>query len=577
MTTDTATTTEAPTSGATTVRTLFGHLTDWAAQTPDRVLVTQLDPARDDAANGDGGQPDLAAQLTAATAAQLHARAGALAVWLRERGVGEGDCIAVWLPAWIDSYAWQFAASAVGAHVIGVNTRYNVAEVGHVLTKARPAVLVAAHGFQRVDFLTTLDRVAAELPADAPRPFVLVTTAPGATGDGPDLDAWDVGAGSADAATIGTPAPEAVAGLRTDGDGDLLTVAFTTSGSTGMPKLAAHAEAATIHHMQSAAAQLRIGAGDLMVEPLPYSGVFGYVAGMVALFGGAGVLIQPVFEPADLVRVWAHLGGTHYVGGDDMLARIRDAREELGTDLSTWRWTGIGDFQGMSEEIAQWAKDRFGTKTVGVYGSSEVFALTSFWTLDGGVEPRVGGGGRLVGDGYAYRIADPVTDEELADGQRGELQLRGSNVVSQYLGDQGEGAKAFSADGWFRTGDLGEAVDERTYAYICRIGDVLRLKGFMVDPAEIEMHLAEHPEVVVAKVVGRPDAAGETEAVAFVVTTHGATVTGEDLREHVRADLARYKVPTEVRIVDDMPTTAGTNGRKIRTVTLREWATQPAG
>jgi fatty-acyl-CoA synthase len=491
--------------------------------------------------------------------------------------VSEGDCIAVWLPAWIDSYAWQFAASAVGAHVIGVNTRYNVAEVSHVLVKARPAVLVAAHGFQRVDFLATLDRVAQELPADTPRPFVLVTPAPDATGDDPDLDAWDVGAGSADATTIGTPAPEAAAGLRTDGDGDLLTVAFTTSGSTGMPKLAAHAEGATIHHMQSAAAQLGIGTGDLMVEPLPYSGVFGYVAGMVALFGGAGVLIQPVFEPADLVRAWAQLGGTHYVGGDDMLARIRDTREELGTDLSTWRWTGIGDFQGMSEEIAQWANDRFGTVTVGVYGSSEVFALTSFWTLDGGVEPRVGGGGRLVGDGYAYRIADPVTDEELEDGQRGELQLRGSNVVSQYLGDQGEGAKAFSADGWFRTGDLGEAVDERTYAYICRIGDVLRLKGFMVDPAEIEMHLAEHPEVVVAKVVGRPDTAGETEAVAFVVTTHGATVTGEDLREHVRADLARYKVPTEVRIVEDMPTTAGTNGRKIRTVTLREWATQPVG
>src|SRR5699024_4468380 len=72
MTADMATTTR----HAETTRTLYGHLTDWAAQTPDRVLVTQLDPARDDAANGDGGQPDLAAQLTAATAAQLHARAG---------------------------------------------------------------------------------------------------------------------------------------------------------------------------------------------------------------------------------------------------------------------------------------------------------------------------------------------------------------------------------------------------------------------------------------------------------------------------------------------------------------------
>lgn len=312
-----------------------------------------------------------------------------------------------------------------------------------------------------------------------------------------------------------------------------------------------------------------------MVEPLPYSGVFGYVAGMVALFGGAGVLIQPVFEPAALLGAWETERGTHYVGGDDMLARLRDAWQSSREDLSSWRWTGIGDFQGMSEEIAEWAAAAFGTRSVGVYGSSEVFALTSFWTLDGDVEPRVGGGGRLVADDYAYRIADPATEDELPDGERGELQLRGRNVVTSYLGDAGEGAKAFSDDGWFRTGDLAEAVDGHTYSYICRIGDVLRLKGFMVDPAEIEMHLATHPEVVVAKVVGRADAAGETEAVAFVVTTPGATVTGEDLQAHTKADLARYKVPAEVRIVEDMPTTAGTNGQKIRTVTLREWANEP--
>ncbi len=559
--TDTAPTTTVQTD----TRTLYGHLRDWAESAPQRVLVTQLDP-------GDLG-------LTRVRADALLSRTHTLAAWLRTQGVGEGDCIAVWLPSWAEAYAWQFAASAVGAHVIGVNTRYNVAEVSHVLLKARPKVLVTAHGFQRVDFLATLRRVAEGLPDGTPAPIVLVTPAPGA-GDGPDLGAWDLGAGSADASELAEPAPEALAGLRTDGGregeaGDVLTVAFTTSGSTGMPKLAAHGEAATIHHMQSAAAQVGFRPDDLMVEPLPYSGVFGYVAGMVALFGGAGVLIQPVFEPASLLRAWESERGTHYVGGDDMLARLRDEWQTSREDLASWRWTGIGDFQGMSEEIAQWSADAFGTRTVGVYGSSEVFALTSFWTLGGDVEPRVGGGGRLVAADYAYRIADPATEEALADGERGELQLRGPNVVTSYLGAAGEGAKAFSDDGWFRTGDLAEAVDGQTYAYICRIGDVLRLKGFMVDPAEIEMHLAMHPEVIVAKVVGRADAAGETEAVAFVVTTPGATVTGEDLQAHTKAELARYKVPAEVRIVHDMPTTAGTNGRKIRTVTLREWANVP--
>ena len=76
--------------------------------------------------------------MTRVTADALLARTHILAAWLRDHGVGEGDCVAVWLPLWAESYAWQFAASAVGAHVIGVNTRYNVAEVSHVLVKARP-------------------------------------------------------------------------------------------------------------------------------------------------------------------------------------------------------------------------------------------------------------------------------------------------------------------------------------------------------------------------------------------------------------------------------------------------------
>ncbi|WP_029087951.1 AMP-binding protein [Brevibacterium album] len=544
----------------TTTRTLYGHLRDWAADSPDRVLVTQLDPE--------------AADPAPVTARALLTRASALAVWLRRHGVGEGDCVAVWLPAWAESYAWQFAASAVGAHVIGVNTRYNVAEIGHVLLKARPAVLVAAHGFQRVDFLHTLRRVAENLPHGFRPPRVVVTPAPAAESE-PNLRAWDLGAGSANAAAIAAPRPEAVPALRTDGDGALLAVAFTTSGSTGMPKLAAHSEATTIHHLRSAAAQVGFRQGDLMVEPLPYSGVFGYVAGMAALFGGAGVLIQPAFEPDALLHAWTRLGGTHYVGGDDMLARVREAWQESPADLRTWRWTGIADFQGMSERIAAWSASEFGTSTVGVYGSSEVFALTSFWTPATEDGPRTGGG-RLVAEDYAYRIVDPATDGPLPAGARGELQLQGPNVVTSYLGDAGEGAKAFSEDGWFRTGDLAEAVDERTFAYICRIGDVLRLRGFMVDPAEIEMHLTDHPEVAVAKVVGRPDARGETEAVAFVVTTPGSAVTGEELRAHIRADLARYKVPAEVRIIEAMPTTAGTNGQKIRAAALRDWASSPA-
>ena len=121
-------------------------LNQWATETPQRRLI--VEPV------GQGHR--------IITAQQLLATATGFAALLRDRGVSAGDCVAVWLPSWSDAFAWQFAASAVGAHVIGVNTRYNVTEVGHVLHKARPTVLVMAHDFRGIDFLSTLrDAIAA--------------------------------------------------------------------------------------------------------------------------------------------------------------------------------------------------------------------------------------------------------------------------------------------------------------------------------------------------------------------------------------------------------------------------------
>lgn len=547
--------------------TLYGHLLHWAEEDPERTLL--IEPL--------GTSEDH----RTVTARALADTSTGLAALLTEHGVGVGDCVAVWLPSWSDSYAWQFAASAVGAHVIGVNTRYNITEVGHVLHKARPKVLVMAHDFQRIDFLRTLRGALDEVTAaHGPRsehpftaPFVVAAAVPGASTDF-DPSPYDVGTGSCRSTDV--PADASTAELRTADDLDVLSVAFTTSGSTGLPKLAAHSEYAVVHHSENAAAQIGFRPGDVMVEPLPYSGVFGYVAGMAALFGGAAVLLQAVFEPGRLLRAWHAHGGTHYVGADDMLSRVKAAWEADPLPLDTWRWTGIGDFQGVSRELAAWSEREFGTETGGVYGSSEIFALTSFWHQDVGTDLAWSGGGRLVSPEYSYRIADPATDAELPAGERGEIQFRGPNVVSAYLGDEGEGAKAFTDDDWFRSGDLGEAVDDRSYLYVCRIGDVLRLKGFLVEPAEIETHLITHPDVELVKVVGRTSAEGEPEAVAFVSLTDSGTATPEALTAFCRESLARFKVPAEIRIIEEMPTTVGTNGAKIKAVTLREWAAQPA-
>lgn len=307
---------------------------------------------------------------------------------------------------------------------------------------------------------------------------------------------------------------------------------------------------------------------------LPLSGVFGFNTAMAAFAGGAACLLEPVFDEDPVVADMARFGVTHVVAADDMLTRVADAWRRRPRDLSRWRWLGIADFLGRSQEVAEWARDEFGTVTSGVYGSSEVFALTCFWPDDEPEPRRWSGGGRLVSAEIEARTVDPVSEEVTAVGEQGELQLRGPNVVDAYLGDPEAAARSFTADGWFRTGDLAVITEDGAVEYVCRIGDVLRLRGFLVDPAEIEYRLADHPSVLTAKVVGVRDAEGATIAIGFVVLEPEKAVTGQELREWCAEALARFKVPVMVHVIDEMPTTSGTNGTKIRAATLREWAQQ---
>ncbi|WP_026851313.1 AMP-binding protein [Glaciibacter superstes] len=495
----------------------------------------------------------------------------AIAALLRAQGISSGDCVATWLPNWSTVVAWQFAASAVGAHVIGINTRYNLAEVGHVLRKARPKVIAMAHGFQRLDLLGKAKAALLEIALEE-IPAVVPVAGPG-NGRVPQPQSYDLGGGvwSTDGAAERAAVAPLPAPART-GSGADLAVAFTTSGSTGMPKLAAHSEFGVIHHAFADASGMDLQERDVMVAAVPFSGVYGFNLVLATIVSGAVTLLHPVFNEHELVAAMAKYKVTHFTGADDMLTRMKTAWYDNPVDLSAWRRIHMADFLGRTHEIAQWAQDEFGTIAAGVYGSSELFGLLAFWPPETELPRRWNGGGIPVSTDIKARVADPFTGEVLESGE-GELQFQGPNAVDAYLGDEGEGAKAFTEDGWFQSGDFGTLTDDGGFVYICRAGDVLRLRGFLVEPAEIERRLGEHPAVHTAKVVGLRDNEGETVAIGFVTLTAGGEwPTGDDLRAWCRESLARFKVPAVIHVIEEMPTTVGTNGSKIRVATLREWA-----
>ena len=128
----------------------------------------------------------------------------------------------------------------------------------------------------------------------------------------------------------------------------------------------------------------------------------------------------------------------------------------------------------------------------------------------------------------------------LPPGSNGELQFFGPIVTRGYLANEDASHKAFTADGWFRSGDLGSVLDGDggEFLYVARMNDALRIKGFLVSPGEIEAMLQSHPGVAAAQVVGIPDGFGEEIAAAFVIARDGSAVSAEELRGFCRERMA---------------------------------------
>jgi acyl-CoA synthetase (AMP-forming)/AMP-acid ligase II len=476
---------------------------------------------------------------------------------LKARGVGAGDVIGVWLPNGIDYLAVTFAAAALGVAVLGINTRYGVFELSHLMTAGRLKAIVLPGRFLDLDFAGRLKEAFAGTEGLSP-PTILVTGAD-------DAAAFDLGGGA-----VGLNLAPSLTALADDGAGEAMAAYFTTSGSTGAPKLAGHDQASIVIHAAAASKAFDMRPGDVVTGVLPLCGVFGFNAVTAALSVGGAALVDPVFDAGSLLAGMARFDVTHVFGGDDLLGRLMEAWTAAAVALPSLRVGGIAEFEGRAAVIGAWARETFGVELVGLYGASELFAMMSARPPRADMAAQVKGGGRPVSDAITVRIADPETGVVITDGGPGELQVKGYNVLRHYLSNPAATAKAFTADGWYRTGDLASDDGDGCFTYLCRNSDALRLRGFLVEPAEIEQFLMSHPGVDTARVVGVKTEHGDAP-VAFVTLADKA-LTGPALLAWCKGRLAAFKVPAWVEVLEAFPVTAGTNGAKIKTEELKRMA-----
>jgi fatty-acyl-CoA synthase len=478
---------------------------------------------------------------------------------LQRLGVRPGDRVALWLPnvpAWLASF---FACAQLGAIAVSVNTRFRSNEVADILARSGARVLVLWPDFKGIDFASILAQCD---PAALERLESVVIY---------DED--------------GAPSPQAVVGkpavsYDTLASGaDLLESAatpsagcaiFTTSGTTSAPKFVLHDQRTVIAHAVNVARAFCIDSSSTMLLAPPLCGVYGFCSAMAALAAGRPLVMRPAWDAELAAQDIVTHRVTHANGTDEAVAQLL-AQSAAQRPFPGVRFIGYAAFTPAHADIVQRAQAR-GLRLVGLYGMSEVQALFSRQDESAPLEERAAPGGRPVSTSAKVRARDPETGRILAHGEPGELEFDApeSRMVG-YFGDPDATARALSPDGYFRSGDLGCTHSDGRFTFQSRIGDALRLGGFLVSPSEIESVVQAFPGVSACQVVGVSRAEG-LRPVAFVILETGAALNEAALLGHVRARLAPYKVPLRAFALERFPVTPGANATKIQKGKLRELA-----
>ena len=454
-------------------------------------------------------------------------------------GIRPGDVVAYQLPNWWEAVVVFLAGARLGAIVNPVLPIFRERELEFIVNQARPSVLVIPGAFRGCDHRALVAGLRARLSCPA-RIFV-ARAEPLA-----DMHAFasltDRPQGSTAEAPPVLPNPKP----------DSILLLMYTSGTTAAPKGVRHTHATLTAEVESLERVHGLTAADTTLMPSPLTHISGVIHAILtpALIGTTAVLMER-WQATEALRLIARERVTYMVGAPTFL---RDLTEEVAReryDLSSFRLFSCGGAD-VSAALIRRAREHLGCIAKRVYGSTEFPTIT---TTDAGDADRMGAHseGRVIAPTELRVVGED--GRALPAGCEGEVQARGPECFVGYS-DPALDAEAFTADGWFRTGDLG-VMDAAGYLRITgRLKDIIIRKGEKFSVRELEERIARHPGVADVAVVAIPDPDTGERACAVVVLTPGATLTLAELGAFLSAQgLARQKLPERLEIVDTLPRT----------------------
>jgi acyl-CoA synthetase (AMP-forming)/AMP-acid ligase II len=345
---------------------------------------------------------------------------------------------------------------------------------------------------------------------------------------------------------------------------DDLAVLPYSSGTTGLMKGVMLTHHNLVANIEQAWNSMPVGPDDTLVGVLPFFHIYGQTVVLnMGLAKGSTIVTMPRFDLDELLEIVERHSLTWLHVAPPVILALATAPQVEGRDFSKLKLV-ISGAAPLDGELARRAEERIGAPIRQGYGMTELSPVTHKSRLARIEETPPGSIGALIPNTEA-RLVDPETGEDVAEGEEGEIWIRGPQVMRGYLNNPAATSETLVGDGWLRTGDIGR-VDSGGFFYIVdRLKELIKYKGYQVPPAELEAVLVSHPKVKDAGVIGVPmDDGGEAPKACVVVDDR---LEPDELIAYVSQRVAPYKRIREVEFVDEIPKSA--SGKILRRV-LRE-------
>jgi long-chain acyl-CoA synthetase len=465
------------------------------------------------------GRPAIRLDDAVLTYAELDDASARVAGLLRARGLEPGDRVGIMLPNVPYFPICYYGVLRAGGVVVPMNVLLKAREVNFYLGDPEAKLCFAWH-----EFAEAAQPGAAEAGVD------LVLVQPG------DFEGL-----------LAASQPLTEDAERADDD---TAVILYTSGTTGRPKGAELTHSNLARNVEVTRQTLiRASEDDVILGALPLFHSFGQTCGMnLAIAGGACLTLIPRFDPGRVLEIIARDGVTIFEGVPTMYAALLNQPERERFDLSTLRLCVSGG-AAMPLKVMRGFEACFQAMILEGYGLSETSPVASFNHPDR--ERKPGSIGTPIA-GVEMKLIDDNGAEPPA-GEPAEIAIRGHNVMKGYWRRPDASAEAIDADGWFKTGDIARIDPDGYFFIVDRKKDLIIRGGYNVYPREIEEVLYEHPAVREAAVVGVPHPELGEEVGAAIALCEGATATTEEIHDHVKSQVAAYKYPRVIWIVDELP------------------------